>query len=113
MRSNQPKTILCPAAAEYERQIALVLDRQADVLWWYRNKVGAGNFMVQGYKKNKIYPDFVVRQRDTGQHHVLVLEGKGKHLEGNPDTTYKRAVAFVTLILKRLLDLFGYLARSL
>lgn len=78
---------------EYERQIALVLDRQADVLWWYRNKVGAGNFMIQGYKKNKIYPDFVVRQKDTGNHHVLVLESKGKHLEGNPDTTYKRAVA--------------------
>jgi hypothetical protein len=74
-------------------RFALVLDRQADVLWWYRNKGGAGNFMLQGYKKNKIYPDFVVRQKDTGPHHVLVLESKGKHLEGNPDTTYKRAVA--------------------
>ncbi len=77
----------------YERQIALVLDRHADVLWWYRNKVGEDNFMVQGYKRQKVYPDFVVRQKDTEQHHVLVLEGKGKHLEGNPDTTYKRALA--------------------
>jgi len=78
---------------QYERDIALVLDRQADVLWWYRNKVGEGNFAVQGYRKPKIYPDFVVQNKRTSEHHVLVLESKGKHLEGNPDTSYKRNVA--------------------
>jgi type III restriction enzyme len=55
--------------------------------------VGEGNFAVQGYRKAKIYPDFVVQKKATEEEQVLVLESKGKHLEGNPDTTYKRAVA--------------------
>ena len=42
-----------------------------------------------------MYPDFVVQKNSDGRkfHHVLVLESKGAHLEGNPDTTYKRNVA--------------------
>ena len=42
-----------------------------------------------------MYPDFVVQKNSDGQkfHHVLVIESKGAHLEGNPDTTYKRNVA--------------------
>jgi type III restriction enzyme len=80
---------------QYERQIALVLDEHADVLWWYRNRVGRDQFAVQGYKKQKIFPDFVVQQRSNGKryHRVLVIESKGEHLAGNPDTTYKRKVA--------------------
>lgn len=83
------------AQNKYEREVALVLDRDANVLWWYRNKVGTDNFMIQGYKRSLIYPDFVVQQEHEGKpcHRVLVLESKGAHLEGNPDTTYKRKVA--------------------
>jgi type III restriction enzyme len=79
---------------QYERAIALCLDKDENVLWWYRNLVGQDNFAIQGPRRHKIYPDFVVQrgvQRPT--HCVLVLEGKGPHLEGNPDTTYKRSVA--------------------
>jgi hypothetical protein len=80
---------------EYERQVALVLDRDVNVLWWYRNRVGPGNFMIQGYKRARIYPDFVVQGKHGGQpmHRVLVVESKGAHLEGNLDTTYKRKVS--------------------
>ncbi len=80
---------------ELERQIALVLDRDANVLWWYRNRVGGDQFVVQGYKKQQIFPDFVVQGRGNGRscHRVLVIEGKGAHLAGNPDTEYKRKVA--------------------
>jgi type III restriction enzyme len=80
---------------EYERAVALVLDKHADVLWWYRNCVGAENFTVQGYRRQKIYPDFVVQGTHQGKpyHRVIVIESKGKHLEGNPDTAYKRKVA--------------------
>jgi len=80
---------------QYERQVALVLDRNADVLWWFRNKVGPENFTVQGYRRAKIYPDFVVQGTFKGKpmHRVLVVESKGAHLEGNPDSTYKRNVA--------------------
>lgn len=42
-----------------------------------------------------MYPDFVVQQTANGKkfHSVMVIESKGAHLEGNPDTTYKRDVA--------------------
>ena len=80
---------------EYERKIALCLDKHADVLWWYRNRVGPENFAVQGYKRQKMYPDFVVQKQSEGRqfHHELVIESRGQHLEDNPDTKYKRNVA--------------------
>jgi type III restriction enzyme len=80
---------------EYEKQVALVLDRDANVLWWYRNRVGRDQFMVQGYKRGRIYPDFLVQEHFEGKktHRVLVVESKGEHLDGNPDTEYKRKVA--------------------
>ncbi len=80
---------------QYEQAVALVLDRDEQVLWWYRNRVGPENFMIQGPHRNKIYPDFVVQGECEGRtfHRVWVVESKGQHLEGNPDTAYKRDVA--------------------
>jgi type III restriction enzyme len=46
---------------QYEKSVALYLDRHPEVLWWYRNLVGAECFSIQGYRRNKIYPDFVPR----------------------------------------------------
>ncbi len=80
---------------DWERSIALCLDRDSNVLWWYRNCVGQENFAIQGYRKQKIYPDFVVQSGRNGKprHWVMVLESKGKHLQGNTDTGYKRSIA--------------------
>ncbi len=79
---------------DYERSVALYLDKHAEVLWWYRNLVGAQCFSVQGYKRNKIYPDFVIQQGHKKKPiaTVVVVESKGKHLKGNEDTNYKRKV---------------------
>ena len=79
----------------YEQAVALVLDRDVNVLWWYRNIVGEEQFSIQGYRKNRIHPDFVVQSgRDKKpRHRVIVIESKGTHLEGNPDTSYKRDIA--------------------
>lgn len=79
---------------EYEKSVALYLDKHPEVLWWYRNLVGADCFSIQGYKRNKIYPDFVVQQGHNKKPvaSVVVVESKGKHLKGNEDTTYKRTV---------------------
>jgi type III restriction enzyme len=81
----------------YERAVALCLDRNADVLWWYRNLVGPEHFAIQGYRRQRIRPDFVVQggREKRPVHRVMVVESKGEHLEGNPDTTYKRNVANV------------------
>jgi type III restriction enzyme len=84
------------SANAYERAIAICIDEHPEVLWWYRNLVGKDQFAIQGYRRNRIWPDFVVQSTPRLHkpvHRVLVIEGKGKHLEGNPDTTYKRSVA--------------------
>jgi type III restriction enzyme len=80
---------------EYEKAVALYLDKRPEVLWWYRNLVGTEQFSIQGYKRNKIYPDFIVQRGSNKKPiaSVLVLESKGKHLKGNEDTKYKRSIA--------------------
>ncbi len=80
---------------EYEKAVALYLDHRPEVLWWYRNLVGPEHFSIQGYRRNKIYPDFVIQQGRNKQPlaSVIVVESKGQHLKGNEDTTYKRSVA--------------------
>jgi len=80
---------------DYEKSVALYLDKHPEVLWWYRNLVGAQCFLIQGYKRSKIYPDFVVQQGHNKKPvaTVVVVESKGKHLKGNEDTNYKRKVA--------------------
>jgi type III restriction enzyme len=80
---------------EYERVVALFLDNRPEVLWWYRNLVGPEQFSIQGYRRNRIYPDFVVQQGQNNRPvaFVLVVESKGKQLKGSEDTNYKRSIA--------------------
>ncbi|MGE0378192.1 MAG: hypothetical protein AB7Q45_22505, partial [Planctomycetaceae bacterium] len=82
---------------EYERAVALCMDRDEKVLWWYRNLVGSEHFHIQGYRRERIRPDFVVHGGtvEAPLHRVLVVESKGAHLEGNLDTRYKENVAAV------------------
>lgn len=69
-----------------ERNMALCLDRQKEVLWWHRNLVGKEHYRIVGWDAPS-YPDFVAMK---GFDHVFVLETKGKHLMGNDDTIYKQ-----------------------
>jgi hypothetical protein len=80
---------------DYEKSVALYLDRHPEVLWWYRNLIGPQYFSIQGYRRNKLYPDFVVQQGHNKKPvaSVVVVESKGKHLKGNEDTIYKRKIA--------------------
>lgn len=80
----------------YERAVALFLDRDENVLWWYQNMVGIDSFEIQGFKRHRLRPDFVAQGKIGGeQHTVWVIESKGGHLVGNTDTEYKRDVAKV------------------
>jgi type III restriction enzyme len=73
----------------FEEQVALYLDGRDAVTWWWRI-AARGGWGLQGWLRNKVYPDFLVRldtQKQTAR--LLVLETKGKHLEGSADTTFK------------------------
>jgi type III restriction enzyme len=77
-----------------ERAVAWYLDEQEDLLWWYRN-ISRQDYAVQGWKKHRIYADFVfsgVDHKNAADYdRVFVVETKGIHLK-NEDTKYKQDV---------------------
>jgi len=84
-----------------ERDVACYLDSQAALQWWHRN-VAKSQYGLQGWKRNKVYPDFVfARLGDAGDARLVVLETKGQHLAGSNDTLYKQA------LLERLTQAFA------
>ncbi len=78
-----------------EKAVAIYLDEQAKLLWWYRNRARK-DFHIQGWQRHKIYPDFIAAKKspddDDDYQTVFVLETKGDHLSGNSDTNYKKNV---------------------
>lgn len=78
---------------DMEKSIALYLDGQEKLLWWYRN-LSRQDYFVQGWKKHRIYPDLIFTDSDEKQKDyskVFVVESKGVHLK-NDDTDYKKNV---------------------
>ncbi len=78
---------------DLEKSVAIYLDEQEKLLWWYRN-MSRQDYHIQGWKRNKIYPDFIAadKQLDKDDYGtVFVLETKGIHLK-NEDTKYKQDV---------------------
>ncbi|MCF7809718.1 DEAD/DEAH box helicase family protein [bacterium] len=74
---------------DFERDIALCLDKQVKLLFWYRNISRAG-YSVQGWQPNRVFPDFLAHTDEVDERStVYVIESKGAHLAGNPDTRYK------------------------
>ncbi len=74
---------------EFERSVALYIDEREAVEWWWRI-AARGNWGLQGWMKHKVYPDFLVRiDADSHTARLLVLETKGRHLEGSEDTQFK------------------------
>jgi len=80
---------------ETEQSVAIYLDRQEKLLWWYRNR-SRQDYHIQGWRKNKIYPDFIAANGSAAVEgdydKVFVLETKGIHLRANEDTRYKENV---------------------
>ena len=91
---------------EFESSFACYLDDKAALEWWHRN-VARRQYGLQGWRRDKVFPDFVFAVIDApldapaGKRRVVVMETKGAHLEGNEDTTYKRA------LLERLSSLYA------
>jgi type III restriction enzyme len=84
-------------SSQDERDIAVYLDGNASLHWWHRN-VARSHFSVQGWRRDKIYPDFIFAlQHGKAKEHtrLLVLEMKGEHLSGNAKTEYVKKVLSV------------------
>ena len=77
-----------------EKKVIDVLEKQETTLYWFRNKVAKNWYAIQGWRENKIRPDFVVaKKKDNDKIEIVYLiESKGEHLLGNNDTTYKNQV---------------------
>jgi type III restriction enzyme len=77
-----------------ERSVAIYLDEQEKLLWWYRN-LSRQDYYIQGWKKHKIYPDFIfantIGEKRDDYDKIYVVETKGLHLK-NEDTSYKKDV---------------------
>ncbi|MDP9469151.1 MAG: DEAD/DEAH box helicase family protein [Chloroflexota bacterium] len=75
-----------------EREVAIYLDGEQALAWWHRN-VARSQYALQGWRREKIYPDFIFAlQRADGTARIAVVETKGDQLAGNVDTEYKQAV---------------------
>ncbi len=79
---------------ELEKNFAYYLDEQRAMQWWYRVAARQrGEYYLQGWKRGRIYPDFVaVTNEIAGVTKVLIFDTKGEDREGNRDTEYKRKV---------------------
>jgi type III restriction enzyme len=72
-----------------ERDVAVYLDGEKALTWWHRN-VARTQYGIQGWKKARIYPDFIFAVQKEGEAaRLTVLETKGDQLD-NLDTAYKR-----------------------
>ena len=80
--------------SELEKNFAYYLDEERAIQWWHRVAARQrGEYYLQGWKRGRIYPDFVAVTNDiAGVTRVLIFDTKGEHLEGNLDTEYKRKV---------------------
>ncbi|MEK7070641.1 MAG: restriction endonuclease subunit R, partial [Patescibacteria group bacterium] len=74
---------------EMEKSVAWFLDDQKELFFWYRNQVRK-DYFVQGWKPQKVYPDFIFTKAEDDQiNEIYVVETKGIQLQGNEDTKYK------------------------
>ena len=74
-----------------ERGVAVMLDEAMTIRWWHRN-VAKSQYGLQGWKRGRIYPDFIfAASRDAQDRRIVALETKGDHLQ-NLDTGYKRDI---------------------
>jgi type III restriction enzyme len=80
---------------ETEKAVAWYLEYQARLFFWYRNRA-RHDYSIQGWRKYRIYPDFIFTARDkvaTGDYErVYVVETKGLHIKDNDKTDYIRRV---------------------
>ena len=75
-----------------EQKVGKELDKQEKIIWWFRNKIQKNWYSIQGWRENKVRPDFVAAKKNNdGKLEIAyIIESKGEHLAGNNDTLYKQ-----------------------
>lgn len=79
---------------DVERDVAWYLEDQEKMFFWFRNRA-RNDYSVQGWKKQKIYPDFLFTTNQNKKSVIdklYLVETKGLHLKDNEDTQYKKSV---------------------
>ena len=72
---------------DLEKNFALYLEKSNKIHWWHRIAARQA-YSLQGWQRHRVYPDFVACKQNDGT--LLIVEIKGKHLQGNEDTEYKK-----------------------
>lgn len=71
-----------------ELKLAKKIDALTNIAWWLRNPPLTG-FGIQGWKRNKVYPDFIVKTKGGT---IFLVEYKGKQLATGEDAEYKKTL---------------------
>ena len=80
-----------PDLIAFEETFAGYLDQKAALQWWHRN-VAKRQVGLQGWRRHKVYPDFIFAvSTANGEARTVLIETKGLHLSG-ADTPYKQAL---------------------
>ena len=95
----------------YEYKIASYINKSEAVKWWHRLGVKGTEYSVSGWKRDKIFPDFLVKmENENGVCKFQFVETKGDHLEGNKDTEYKKEVfKYLNNLAKKEFNIIGEL----
>lgn len=75
-----------------EAEFACYLDAYAALTWWHRNVAHPESYGLQGWRRYRVYPDFIFAIKDGGITKLFVIETKGNQFEGNLDTEYKKKI---------------------
>ena len=71
-----------------EKDFAFHIDREDAIQWWHRIiERQRHEYYLRGWQQDRIYPDFVAMSEEPdGTQRLLVVDTKGRHLEGNQRT---------------------------
>jgi len=81
----------------------LDLETLPNIKFWVRSRERKDPFFIQGWKKNKFYPDFIAV---TKKNNIVALEWKGEDRVSNEDTQYKEEIGKIWESMNKNLHFF-------
>jgi len=81
----------------------LDLETLPNIKFWVRSREKKDPFFIQGWKKNKFYPDFIAI---TKKNNIVALEWKGEDRISNEDTQYKEEIGKIWESMNKNLHFF-------